>query len=117
MGINNDFILCYGIEFSYDEIEHLKNNDEVRKISEDIDTDYMPNLWSELGFISGSPYYDSEEDHRNYIIGKEIIGDLSLDEFVTQINTNETNLYIKNVCEKYSLPYKEPKILCRVDVN
>jgi hypothetical protein len=116
MGIDYDVILCYGIEFSYDEIQHLKTNDEVRKLAEDIGTDYMSNLWDELGFISASPYYDSEEEHRNYIIGKEIIGDLSPDDLIKQITANETDLYIKNVCEKYNLQYKNPKILCRVNI-
>jgi len=113
MGINNDAILCYGIEFSYNEIKHLK---QVKKL---IDDDFMPNVWGELesGFFSVSDYYDSEEEDRSYIIGKQITRDMNLNEFLQEINENETVFYLKNICERYNLKYTQPKILCRVNIS
>jgi len=117
MGIHNDAILCYGIEFSYDEIKKLKENELFKELAEDLDTDFMPALWGELGFISTSYYYDSEEEYRCYIIGKEIKSDLSLTEFLQEIDESELILYLKNVCDQYNLEYKHPKILCRPNVE
>jgi hypothetical protein len=117
MGINNDALLCYGIEFSYDEVEKLKNYDDVKKLAEEIGTDFMPNLWEELGFISASYYFDSEEEDISYIIGKKITGDLTISDFVKEINESELILYLKKVCEQYDLEYKEPRIFCRPDIN
>ena len=119
MGINNDAILCYGIEFSYNEIKHLKQYEQVKKLIDDISCNFMPNVWEELEseFFSVSDYYDSEEEYRSYISGKQITKDMNRNEFLQEINENETVLYLKNICERYNLKYTEPKILCRVNIN
>jgi hypothetical protein len=39
MGIQYDAILCYGIEFSYDDIVHLKDTIEFKQLAQDIGTD------------------------------------------------------------------------------
>lgn len=129
MGITNDAILCYGIEYSYNEIKHLKKlQNETKRVMKDIDLStykcevdsdsdvWMPNLWDELGFISASNYYDSDEEYHTYIIGKEVKSDITLHDFLNEINETEMVVYLKNTCQKYNLKYKRPKILCRPNV-
>lgn len=113
MGIQNDAILCYGIEFEYSEIKHLKKHDDFVKMAEDIGTDYMPNLWQEMGFINGCEYYDEDEEYQYYIIGKKMKNVMTLTEFLDTINKNDTVKYIKDMCEKYNLVYTEPKIMVK----
>ncbi len=52
----------------------LKNYDQVKKVAQDIETDSLLSLWSELGFVSGHSD-GKKEEHHGYIIGKEISGD------------------------------------------
>jgi hypothetical protein len=127
MGIYNDAILVYGIEFSYDEIKHLKkvkdhtlevnNNNSGSDSDSDSHDIWMPNLWEDLGFILASNYYDQEEEYYTYIIGKKITRDMNRNEFLQEINENDTILYLKQSCEKHNLKYTEPKILCRVNIT
>ena len=127
--IQNDSILCYGIEFSYKEIKHLKNKKRTKRTMKDIDLltfkvhsdsdsddNWMPNLWEDLGFISASNHYDSNEKSFSYIVGKEIKTDITINEFLKEINEKEMIVYLKNICEKYNLKYKEPKVLCRPNI-
>lgn len=116
MGIQNDAILCYGIEFSYDDIVHLKDTIEFKQRAEDIGTDCMVNLWSEFGHISCSNYFDQEAEYNIYIIGKELPNDMTLQEFLNGINEIEIKKYLQKVCKDYNLQYSEPKILCRPNV-
>jgi len=92
---------------------------QVKKLIDDISCDFMPNVWEELesGFFSVSDYYNSEEENRSYIIGKQITRDMNLNEFLQEINENETVFYLKNICERYNLKYTQPKILCRVNIS
>jgi len=116
MGIQNDAILCYGIEFSYDDIVHLKDTIEFKQRAEDIGSDDMVNVWSEFGHIYCSNYFDQEEEYHTYIIGKELPKDMTLKEFLNGINENEMKIYLQKVCKDYDLQYSEPKILCRPNV-
>lgn len=116
MGVQNDAILCYGIEFSYDDIVHLKDTIEFKQRAEDIGTDNMVNLWDEMGHIYCSNYFDQEEEYHTYIIGKEIPNDMTLHDFLNEINENEVKIYLQKVCKDYNLHYCEPKILCRPNV-
>jgi hypothetical protein len=116
MGIQNDAILCYGIEFSYDDIVHLKDTIEFKQRAEDIGTDNMVNLWNEMGHIYCSNYFDQEEEYHTYIVGKELKSDVTLNEFIVNINENEIKTNLRKVCEEYNLHYSEPKILCRPNV-
>ena len=117
MGIQNDAILCYGIEFSYDDIVHLKDTIEFKQRAEDIGTDNMVNLWSEMGHIYCSNYFDQEEEYHTYIVGKEVERDMSLHDFLNEINDTEIKHYLQKVCKDYNLQYSEPKILCRPNVS
>jgi hypothetical protein len=116
MGIQNDAILCYGIEFSYHEIKILKENEHVKLLANKIGDDFMPNLWDELGFISASWFFDSEEEYRSYIIGKCFDKDVTLNEFLQEINENEMKTFLQKKCREYNLQYSEPKIFCRPNV-
>lgn len=113
MGINNDAILCYGIEFSYDDIVHLKDTIEFKQIAKAIGTNDMVNLWDEAGHICCSNYYDQPEEYYTYIIGKELDNNITLNKFTSNIDENEMKNYLQKVCNDYNLQYKEPRILCR----
>lgn len=117
MGIQYDAILCYGIEFSYDDIVHLKDTIEFKQRAEDIGTDNMANLWDEAGHICCSNYYDQPEEYYTYIIGKEVVSNVSLHDFLNEINENEIKNHLQKVCKDYNLQYSEPKILCRPNVS
>ena len=41
MGINNDAILVYGIEFEYNEIKNLKQCEEIQNLITEFDCDSM----------------------------------------------------------------------------
>lgn len=119
MGIQYDAILCYGIEFSYNDIVHLKDTIEFKQRAEDIGTDNMGNLWDEMGHICCSGYFDQEEEYQTYIVGKELVSDVSLHDFlneINEINKNEIKNYLQKVCKDYNLQYSEPKILCRPNI-
>jgi alpha-D-ribose 1-methylphosphonate 5-triphosphate diphosphatase PhnM len=116
MGIQNDAILCYGIEFSYVDVVHLKATTEFKQRAEDIGTDNMVNLWSEMGHIYCSNYFDQEEEYLTYIIGKELPNDMTLQEFLNEINEIDIKIYLQKVCKDYNLQYSEPKILCRPNI-
>ena len=106
MGIQNDIVLCYGIEFSYNDIIHLRK----------LDTDSMLDLWDEMGHIYCSDYYDQKEEYYTYIKGKNLDSDMTLNEFINNINENEMKINLKKVCNDYNLQYSEPKILCRPNI-
>lgn len=116
MGVNNEAMLCYGIEIDYKDIVALKQRDDFKQVQEDIGCDYMPSIWQEMGHISCSEYFDSEEQYHCYIIGKEIRKDVSLGDFLKQINENEMRDYLQDVCRDYNLKYSEPKVICRCNV-
>ncbi len=115
MGIQYNAILCYGIEFSYDDIVHLKDTIEFKQRAEDIGTDNMANLWSEMGHICCSCYFDQEEEYQTYIV--ELVSDVSLHDFLNEINDTGIKHYLQKVCKDYNLQYSEPKILCRPNVS
>ena len=119
MGINNDAILVYGIEFGYNEIKNLKQCEEIQNLITELDCDLMNILWEKLGvgFISTSDYYQCDEEYCCYIIGKQITTDMTLHEFLEKIDEDNIVSYLKNVCDKYNLTYTEPKILCRVNIT
>lgn len=114
MGIQNDALLFYGIEFSYDDIQHLKKM--KKDICQTIGSDWMPNLWQELGFLTCSNYYDAEEEHINYIIGRELRSDMTCGEFFNELREDDMILYLKQQCEKYNLKYTTPKIISRPNI-
>jgi len=116
MGIQNDVILCYGIEFSYDDIIHLQDTIEFKKLAEDIGANNMSNLWGEMGHIVCSNYYDQPDEYYNYIIGKELGSNITLHEFLNEINENEIKISLQKICKEYDLQYREPVILCRSNV-
>jgi hypothetical protein len=116
MGIQNDAILCYGIEFEYEDIVILKESKQFKELVEEIGCDDIPNLWQEMSFITASNYYDQDEEYYNYIIGVEIKDNLSLSDFISQFDKEEIKNYIKDECKKYNLTYIEPKIICRPNI-
>ena len=112
-GIQNECIICYGIEFEYNEIKELKDSKEFKELAERIDSDDMPNLWQEMGFITACNYED--EESCSYIIGIQLKDNLTLHDFIKQIDVQKIK-DIKNECKKYNLTYKTPKIICRSNV-
>jgi hypothetical protein len=76
----------------------------------------MLDLWDEMGHIYCSDYYDQEEAYYTYIIGKNLDTDMTLNEFINNINENEIKINLQKVCNDYNLQYSEPKILCRPNI-
>lgn len=118
MGVDYSTVLCYGIEFSYDEIKHILNMNETQELIKDIGCNNMTNIWCELedNFIVSSPYYDVDESEYSYMIGIKIDKDLTLQELIDISNKYDIVSYLKEICNKYKLQYQNPKLLSRVDV-
>ena len=116
MGIQTYTIQCYGIEFAYSEIKHLKDHPEFKELAKDIDCDDFPSLWQEMGFINGSYYFDAKDEDQYYIIGKEIPDGSTVKTFGDDLDEEETKRELKKTCKKFRLKYSEPEIMSRVNV-
>ena len=118
MGIYNYALLFYGIEFTFDQVKHIKDLEEVAECAEDIGCNYMPNIWSEFGLHHACAYwYECPEEDYSYIIGEEIEKDLTLEQFIQKIDKEKIIADIKKDCERFKLQYQEPKIICRPHVS
>ena len=58
----------------------------------------------------------TKQEYQTYIVGKELVSDVSLHDFLNEINENEIKNYLQKVCKDYNLQYSEPKILCRPNI-
>lgn len=115
MGKVGESILCYGIEFKYSEIKSLKEHPEFEKMAENWGSEDLSIIWNEFeNQISGlnEDIFNANEEDYYYIIGKIIDNDQTLSNFLNCINENETKK-IKDICIKYNLDYREPKIISR----
>jgi hypothetical protein len=118
MGTYNDALLFYGIEFTYNQVKHIKDLEEVAECAEDIGCNHMRNLWSEFGLDYTCAYGpDSPEENYSYIIGEKIKGDLTLEQFIKRIDKEKIIADIKEDCERLKLQYQEPKIICRASYS
>jgi hypothetical protein len=118
MGIKNNALLFYGIEFTYNQVKHIKDLEEVAECAEDIGCNDMPNIWSEFGLHYACAYwYECPDEHFSYIIGEEIRGDLTLEELIQKIDKEKISADIKKDCERFKLQYQEPMIICRPHVS
>ena len=118
MGTYNDALLFYGIEFTYNQVKHIKDLEEVAEGAKSTRSIDMPNLWSEYGLDYTCAYGpDSPEEDYSYIIGEEIKGDLTLEQFIKRIDKEKIIADIKEDCERLKLQYQEPKIICRASYS
>lgn len=124
MGIYFDAVLYYGIEYSYEEVLHLArheeisdlmDHDEIVKFEETKKCPSFPYLFGELGFDSAIGDLSEDEKNHSYIVGISLDQDVTFDEFLKKINKAEAETFIQESCQKYNLPYREPKILCRAN--
>ena len=118
MGIRNEVICCYGVEYSYEEIKHIRGSEEYKRVSEEIGCENMVNVWVELGNIACNEYYDQEEEYYRYIIGEEMRTEMGKRELKDlEGRAEEVEERIRERCEKYKLEYREAKLICRVNVS
>lgn len=72
MGVQYDAYTVFGIEYSYKELEHLKSQEEFKKLAKEIECNDLPNLFCELfhdefvTFITND-YYVSEKEQIYYL--------------------------------------------------
>lgn len=109
--------LCYGIEFSYDDVKHLKETAEFKELAIDIGNDDMSGLWDEMGHIYTTTWADVPEEQRKYILGEALPNDLTLYKLLANIDEDEVKTEIQYYCNKYNLQYSEPKILGRPSIS
>jgi hypothetical protein len=109
--------IYYGIVFDWNQIKHLSEHEEIQEKAKDLGFYDLHELWYELGFTSVSPYYDSPYDERVYVIGiqpqiKSCFYGYDTSEFKEFLSDAEKNDdKIKQICERYNLPYIKPKLL------
>ena len=109
MGVDYTAYYLYGIEFCFNDLEHVKNMHEFKKLAKFIDTVDLRYLFS--GYFSGELItIESDNCHENentnlYYIGKVI----DLDD----LKNNNLKLYknkIKELCVWLNVKYTEPEL-------
>jgi hypothetical protein len=106
--------LFYGIEFTFDQVKHMKDLEEVKECAKDIKCNDMRSLWSSFGLHYACAFgFDSPEEDYSYILGEEIEGDLTPEQLIQKIDKEKIIADIKNDCKRFKLKYKKPKIICR----
>lgn len=110
MGVWYDAYTIFGIEYSYKELEHLKEQKEFKKMKELIDCNELPNLLSELfdnqfvTFITNNNYV-TEKEQIYYLCIK-----LTDQRLYNNPNYELYNLKIKKECDRLNIVYKIPDI-------
>lgn len=108
MGVWYDAVCLFGIEYSYDEICHIKQ--KFTDIAEKIGCNELPNLLSEIyynnfvTFINNDNYKD--EESQSYYLGIE----LTQQRLYTHPNYELYNKKIEEECKKLGIIYKIPQI-------
>lgn len=110
MGVWYEAYTIFGIEYSYDELKHLKNNHEFKKCSQQIGCNDLPNLLSEiynntLIFMNNDYYKD--ENSQNYYFGIQLTEQVLYSHPDYQVY----NKLIQEECKKINITYKIPQIL------
>jgi len=122
MGVHYTVTVCYGIAFDWDEIQHMSENKHIVEKAKELGYDDLNEIWYELGFISVSPYYDCPYTEKVYVIGVQPPNQPNIDgydasefkEFLTNAESKDKEL--RELCEKYDLPYVKPRLFILNDV-
>lgn len=110
MGIWYNAYTIFGIEYSYEELKHLKDNNDFKKCSQQIGCNDLPNLLSQiyndniLIFMTNDYYQD--ENNQNYYFGIQLTEQL-LYSHPDYVKYNEK---IEEECKKLKIIYKIPQI-------
>jgi hypothetical protein len=111
MGIHNDVVLVYGIEFAFDQVKHIT---DLKEVLEESESDNVLDIWSEFDLEYACAYgYDRQEEDCLYFLGEQIKSDLTLEEFIKSIDKEKVIAEIKKDCERFKLQYEEPRIIFR----
>ena len=122
MGVDYSVTVCYGIAYDWDEIQHISENKYIVEKAKELGYDDLYEIWDSLGFTIVSPYYDSPYTERVYLIGLHPSIQPNIDgydasefkEFLTNAESKDEEL--RELCEKYDLPYVKPKLIILADV-
>ena len=110
MGVRYNAYTVFGIEYSYKELEHLKEQKQFKEMKDSIGCNELPNLLSELfnnefvTFITND-YYVSEEKQIYYLCIQ-----LTNQRLYNNPNYELYNLKIKKECDRLNIDYKIPDI-------
>lgn len=129
MGVYNDCLVIYGIEYTHDEASVVAQHEDYKEtvlICYGANEESTMGLWGEEFyyekgdqeplFIASSPHYDARYSDCSYFIGVNLTGKPL--EFIKTLDTNTIDNKIKKICSKYKLDSnKEIKMHYTVDVN
>lgn len=96
----------YGINLSYNEIKHLKNDPEWIELAEKIRDNSITLLWNEMGYDYTCPSYNCDDTEIIYLIGYHINSEFDIINFNKELIINN----IKKICNKLHIKYKEPEL-------
>lgn len=108
MGVWYDAVCLFGIEYSYNEIFHIKQ--KFTELANEIGCDELPNLLSEIysnkfvTFINNNNYKNERE--QTYYLGVE----LTQQRLYAHPNYELYNIKIQEECKKLGIIYKIPQI-------
>ena len=133
MGIYNNNIVVYGIQFSYEEALVVLEHSDYKEIVEEClekpeHPDHLLHFWGgefsscdeynrEVGCRAVSPYFDPPSKDNEYYLGVNLTNaDI---QYLKNFDTESVHKEIIEFCKKYNLPYsnKEFKMYYRVDVG
>ena len=112
MGINYYPRFYFGIEFSFEDIEHLKETEKFQNLVDENGDDYdlMRTLWLNLDLLYFDSCYGCNEEEVSYIIGVDLLQLKTIDEFMA-FDKEAAIQKIKEKCEELELPFKEPGLI------
>jgi len=117
MGMNIDCVCVYGVKYTYDEVYHILERDDIKKCIKELKAEnYWPrntsmmHVWSEitkknLYLRVVSPYLDSCDKDCKYLIGLNVEKDMKLDDIINK--KEEVESEIKEICKEYGLVEKK----------
>ncbi len=108
MGIDYDVICVFGVEYSFEELENYK---KYNRDNNDDDDDNLISIWYGNGYYQASPYFDSNEEERSYLLGYKLgtyISPNNMREILEK--EDEIKKMIKEFSEKYNVINKENEI-------
>ena len=111
MGVDNDVIVVFGVEYDYTELKNFIEHSETEELAKEIGTNYLTNLWSEYDYPYASPYFDADEKDCSYLLGFKLRNDIEPDmmyKILQQID--DIKLLIRNFSEKYNVVNKENEV-------
>lgn len=133
MGIYNENVVIYGIEFSYKEALIVLEHDDYKEVVQEClerpeNPEELLHFWGgefsscneynrEVGCKAVSPYFDPPKTDQEFYVGVNLTN--AQIDYLKKFDYEKVKKEIIEFCQKYSLPYsdKEFKMYYRVDVE